>query len=154
MTTPEQPDPYGGQHNPYGGQQPPAGQPYYGPPPGMPPYGYGRPILPKHPSSTTALVLGLVAVAGGFVCLLPLLCAPFAWIVGHRALKDMREMPHTWSGEGEAKAGFILGIIGTVLLFLAIVAVILVVVLVATTSDTTYYNDGSTFDTMPSLVAP
>jgi len=60
--------------------------------------------------ATTALVLGIL----GFLCCQ--LCAPFAWYIGSQELKAIRAGTSPVSGEGSAKAGYILGIIGTVLL--------------------------------------
>jgi hypothetical protein len=103
---------------------PGAGHPGY-PPPGY--YPYGPP--PKHPNATTAMVLGIVAVAGGVICYLPLLIAPFAWFTGSKAVRDIDESGGAQGGRGEAVAGKVLGIIGTALLALALAAIVLLVVL-------------------------
>ena len=114
---------------PAGGQYPPAGQ--YPPPPG---YGYGY-QPPKHPNATTAMVLGIVSVAGGLLCWLPLFIAPFAWFMGTKAIRDIDESRGAQSGRGEAMAGKVLGIIGTVLLVLALAVVVLLIVLTFTVDD-------------------
>ena len=101
----------------------------------MPPYaGYAvRP--PDHPQSTLALVLGLVSVVGAFIfCGVTLLISPFAWGVGHSALKDIRASQGQIGGESQARTGMILGIVGTALLILAVV-VVLVVIVAASSSD-------------------
>ncbi len=135
---------------PYGpyapGAQDPGGQPTYSTPPGSSaPYAYppapgGIPgqyagytaVAPAHPQSTLALVLGLVGLVGGlFVCGLPLLVSPFAWAIGRSSLKGIRESQGRLSGESNARAGMIMGIIGTVLLILAIAALIAVIVLIS-----------------------
>jgi hypothetical protein len=115
-------------------QQPHWGEAYPPPPggghPGYPPpryYPYGPP--PKHPNATTAMVLGIVAVAGGVICYLPLLIAPFAWFTGSKAVRDIDESGGAQGGRGEAVAGKVLGIIGTALLALALAAIVLLVVL-------------------------
>jgi hypothetical protein len=115
-------------------QQPHWGEAYPPPPggghPGYPPpgyYPYGPP--PKHPNATTAMVLGIVAVAGGVICYLPLLIAPFAWFTGSKAVRDIDESGGAQGGRGEAIAGKVLGIIGTALLALALAAIVLLVVL-------------------------
>jgi hypothetical protein len=144
------PQQYGQQ---YGGQQygqqygqppvPPPGQPAYQPVPGQPPYygAYSAPA-PAHPQSTLAMVLGIIGLAGGFVvCGLPLVVSPFAWAIGHNAVKEIRASQGRLSGEGQARAGMIMGIIGTVLLVLAILAVIAVVALAVASEDT---SGGST----------
>ncbi len=123
---PTDPPPYG-QQQPYGqppaGQQQPYGQAPYGAPGYTPPYGTS--MAPKHPSATTALVLGLVALVGMFLCGVPILLAPFAWITGGKAVKEIDAHPGQFSGREQAQAGRIMGIIGTVLLGLIIVFIIL-----------------------------
>ena len=109
---------------------PGAGHPGY-PPPGY--YPYGPP--PKHPNATTAMVLGIVAVAGGVLCYLPLLIAPFAWFTGSKAVRDIDESRGAQGGRGEAMAGKVLGIVGTALLALAIAGIITLVVLTLTIED-------------------
>lgn len=117
----------------YGGQQY-GGQPYPGP---------VNPLPPKHQSATTSMVIGIIAVAGGLMCLLPLLASPFAWVMGGRAVKEIDASGGTLGGRGEAQAGRILGIIGTVLLILGVLAVVAFVALIAIgigTSSTTSYS--------------
>ena len=112
-----QPPPYG--QDPYG-QDPSAASGSYGQP-GQ--YGYGQPgyaAPPPHPQATTALVLGLVSLIGMFICLFPILAAPFAWRTGGRVVKEIDAQPGRWSGREQAQAGRIMGIIGTVLLVLGI----------------------------------
>lgn len=135
-------------NNPYG-EQPPAGYgqpaaqaPYPGPPGygGAPGYGY-VPIAPKHPQATTALVLGLVSLVGGLVvCGIPLLVSPFAWIIGGRAVKEIDAAPQMYSGRDQAQAGRVMGIIGTVLLVIAIIGLVAFITVIAATdfSETTY----------------
>ena len=85
--------------------QPQYGQPQYGQPP------YGQPFspygVPDHPQATTALVLGLVSVIGGLMCGVPLLAAPFAWVIGVKAGREIREANGQLGGEGSAKAGML-----------------------------------------------
>lgn len=122
-------DPSGHEHRPnWGSAYPP-------PPPGAgypPPPGYAYPqyvAQPKHTKSTTAMVLGIVSVAGGLMCWLPLLLSPYAWFVGSKAVRDIDESRGALGGRGEATAGKVLGIVGTVLLALGLALVILFVVL-------------------------
>ena len=122
---PPPPDQYPGQPPPpppgqYPGQQPPGypppGQPGYPPPqypgyqPGYQPYG----PPPDHPQSTLALILGIVSVV---VCQI---VGPFALVIGKRALNEIDASGGTLGGRGMAQAGYILGIIGTVLLVLVL----------------------------------
>jgi hypothetical protein len=62
--------------------------------------------------ATTALVLGIV----GVICCTPL--APVAWYLGNAELAAIRAGTAPAAGEGSAKAGKVLGMIGTVLLIL------------------------------------
>jgi len=97
---------------------------------------YVRPDLPK---ATAAMVVGIVAVAGGFVmCGLPLLLSPVAWVLGAQARRQIREAPQQWDGQSKATAGLVLGIIGTILLVLALIVVIVIIVVAI--------NDPTAFD--------
>ncbi len=157
-------DPYGSQpddgRDDQTGQQPPYGQQPYGQQYGQQPYGqqyppgaYGQqpgqyppPMLPKHQSATTAMVLGIISVAGGLLCYLPILAAPFAWVMGGRAVKEIDASGGTLGGRGEAMAGRVLGIIGTVLLILGIIAVIaIIVIVVVAESNSSSYSDYSSY---------
>jgi hypothetical protein len=148
---PQPGQPYG---QPYGqpGYGPPPGQPA-GPPPGQPPYGYPpagghygppagghpgypapygtfNPPLPNHPQATISMVLGIIGLAGGLLlCGVGLLASPFAWALGRNALKEIEASHGRLGGEGSARAGMIMGIIGSILLALALVGLILFAVL-------------------------
>ncbi|MEO7350940.1 MAG: DUF4190 domain-containing protein [Marmoricola sp.] len=160
-TTPYPQNPYPFNPNPYAQQPsgPPSGQPPYGgqpaagyqqpgqPPPYyyqtgpgvapvQPPYGY-TPLAPAHPQATLAMVLGLVGVVGAFfACGLTLVVSPFAWAVGQKAVKEIEASQGRLSGESQARTGMITGIIGTVLLVLAIIAVIGFVALLIVSGST------------------
>lgn len=62
----------------------------------------------------TSLILGIVGI---FCCNL---LGPVAWYLGNQELKAIREGRAPIAGEGLAKAGMILGIIGTILMVLGI----------------------------------
>ena len=127
-TTPYERPPSGQQHAPYG-QVPP---PPYGqvPPPPygqVPPYAYPTytPLAPSHPQSTLAMILGIVGLVGALMfCGLPLVVSPFAWSLGRNALREIAASQGQLRGESEARAGMVMGIIGTVLLGLAVLALI------------------------------
>ena len=126
---PQQPDPT---------QAPGAGQvPPYSPPPGyhVPAHGYPQWAPQRHPSATTAMVLGIVALAGGLLCYLPVVIAPFAWWQGHKVMREIDASGGRFSGRGEAKAGFVLGIIGTVLLLMMLAFAALLITLTITVDD-------------------
>lgn len=79
--------------------------------------------------ATTALVLGLVALAGGVVCGLPLLVGPFAWVTGARARNEIDRYPGRWTNRSEATAGMVMGIVATVLVVLAVLLIALFLVI-------------------------
>lgn len=104
------------------------GQPGYG-------YGYGygyAPPAPNHPSATTAMVLGIVALAGILLCSgITLVLSPFAWVMGAKAVKEIDADPQAYGGREQANAGKITGIIGTVLLALGVLFAIVIGVVIA-----------------------
>lgn len=119
------PNPYAAGYNP-----PPPG---WAPQPGVPPFpSYVVPDLPK---ATTALIFGIVAVAGAFFCVLPILVSPVAWVLGAQARREIRSAPQQWGGEGRATAGMVLGIVGTVLLVLGLLAIALFVIVAVSSSS-------------------
>ncbi len=113
----------------YGTPPPPEGP--YGQ---QPPYG-GRPT-PTHGSATTALVLGILSLV---------ICAPLgipAFIIGRRAEREVQASQGTLSGEGLAKAGWILGLIAMILMVLGILLVILLIAVGTMSSDSTFNSTG------------
>ncbi len=75
----------------------------------------GAPTQTGSNRATTALILGIV----GIVCCQ--LCGPFAWWMGKQELEAVRAGVSPAANEGMAKAGMILGIVGTVLLGLTFI---------------------------------
>lgn len=126
---PPQTQPYPAQGQPY----PPQGYPAlqgFAPPPYMAPNPYGYPR--DHPQAGLALGLGLGGLIGGFFTLgLTFLVSPFAWYIGHKARTAVKQNPGVYHAEGNATAGMVLGIVGTVLLTLAILFWIFVIVAAA-----------------------
>lgn len=119
---PEQPTGQPGYWEQQAQQQPPYQQPY--PPQGYPPYGYPQaPIqyAPDHPRATTSLVLGILGVV------LCQIIAPFAWSMGKKTLDEIDASQGRVGGRGAAQAGYILGIVGTVLLALYVVFILIYV---------------------------
>jgi hypothetical protein len=108
------------------GQQGYAPQPY-----GQP--GYGVSAQPygsaDHPQGTLILIFG---IAGFFVSVL----APVAWIMGSRALREIRASGAHPGNQQLIVVGRILGIIGTVLLVLAFLAFLLFFVVAVAASGT------------------
>lgn len=92
------------------------------------PYGQPYGVAPReHPQGTTVLVLGILGFFVGVT-------APFAWVIGGKALKEIRASGQVYSNEQNINIGRILGIIVTLLYAVTIIAVvgIAVVALVAT----------------------
>ena len=102
------------------------------PPPAPPAPTWGHPWpapvppRPAAPGSTAGLVIGIVALAGGFVLLLPLVIAPIAWYLGARAHRRAEREPDLWRPGGPAKTAMVLGMVGSGLL--ALVSLLAVVV--------------------------
>lgn len=104
-------------------QQPPQPQPYPPQPYGQP--GYPVQFAPDHPKATTSLVLGILGVV------LCSVLAPFAWKMGKQTVDEIDASQGQLGGRGAAQAGYIMGIIGTVLLGIGLVLIVLWVVFVA-----------------------
>lgn len=138
---------------PYGQQQPSYGQQPYGqdqqaggyggygaPAPGYGSYGPGSPYgttAPNHGQATTAMVLGIVGLASiPILCGLGLVVSPVAWFLGRSSLRTIRSSGGRFGGEGQAKAGYIMGVVGTVLLVLGIVALVAFIVFAINAGDT------------------
>lgn len=122
------------------------------PPPPPPGYGVGGPSPsygpPKHPQATTALVLGIVGLAAcGLV-------APFAWVVGGRAVREIDASPGSYGGRSDANAGRIMGIAGSVVLALAVVAVVLLIVIGLAAGGSSSSDDYSSVSGPLVLVQP
>ena len=104
----------------YGGQ-PPSGQAPYGQAPyGQAPQAPGYPMAyaPDHPKATTSLILGILGIV---ICGI---IAPFAWRMGKRTVAEIDASHGQLGGRGSAQAGYILGLIGTILLGLGLLFVI------------------------------
>jgi len=126
---PATPDPYTTPDSPY--QQPPvSGQPYGQQPYQQQPYG-GQPGYPvARPQNSMALVAMILAIAG----VLTWITAPIGAILGHMALKQIRQTGE--DGEGMAKAGIIVGWIITGIGVLACVCFGIVPFLLAASTAT------------------
>jgi hypothetical protein len=91
-------------------------QPYAYPPQYPPGYPAQAPIqyAPDHPKATTSLVIGILGVV------LCQIIAPFAWSMGKKTLDEIDASQGRLGGRGAAQAGYVLGIVGTVLLALGV----------------------------------
>jgi hypothetical protein len=102
------------------------GQAHGGVPQGYVPPGYGggpgAGVPQNHGSATTALVLGILS----FVCC-GVLGIP-AYVIGRRAEREIAASHGRLSGEGLAKAGWILGLISIVLMVLGALLVVVLLI--------------------------
>jgi hypothetical protein len=73
---------------------------------------------PRSQKATTILILGILAI----VCCQ--VCGPIAWYMGHQELASIRQGMVSSLDEGVVKAGMILGIVGTILLGLALLWIV------------------------------
>ncbi|MBK8459130.1 MAG: DUF4190 domain-containing protein [Micropruina sp.] len=101
--------PYFGTAGPYQptGMQAASNQPY--------PY-YTDPhlLLPEHPQATTVLVVGILSLV-----LFPPL-GPIAWVMGSRARREVAANPLRLRNGGSLTIGWVMGIISSVLMMLAV----------------------------------
>jgi hypothetical protein len=127
---PAQPPPVRAQPPPVPAQPPPNPyQPYTGP-------GYGPTGVPywapDHPDSAMVLLLGILGMA---VCQV---VAPFAWVKGARVKREIDESGGKLGGRSQAQIGYVLGIVGSVILALyavgALFYVVIVIVAVSTSA--------------------
>ena len=107
---------YGDQPGPQGYDQ--QGSQGYGqaPPPPPPGGGYGAPGGYGQPQSTSPLaIISLVTGIIGILCCNYFVLSIAAIVTGYIGRKQIRESGGAQKGDGLAKAGFILGIVGVVL---------------------------------------
>jgi hypothetical protein len=128
----DQPPPYGP------GQQQGHGQQGYGNYPLQPGFpdqpAYG--VLRDNSNATAALVLGLLPFITGLLFL-----SPFAWWKGNQAIDEIDAAPGVYNNRGMAVGGRIAGIVGTILLILAILfAVAMVLLFVVFASSSSHSN--------------
>jgi hypothetical protein len=116
-----QPSPYG---QPPAGQQYPVSQPSpYGQPPtgyGQQPYGVGS---GEHPQGTIIFVLGIVGI---FVAV----CAPIAWYMGNKTLREVAASGATPSNLSQIKTGRMLGKVFTIIYIVLIALYILFFIII------------------------
>ena len=123
-----------GPENPYG---PPPGPPYQQPQPSgypQPPYGgylppSYTPAPPNEGLAVASMVVGIVSIVLSCGYGIGLLGSPVALVMGRVSMKRIDRSQGQLGGRGMAQAGFILGIIGTVLLVLAIAALVTIIVI-------------------------
>ena len=87
------------------------------------------------------MIIGITALVLSCLYGIGLLGAPAALIMGRISMKRIDRSEGRLGGRGMAQAGFILGIIGTIFLVLAIIAVIVIIVVAASGG----FDDTSTY---------
>jgi hypothetical protein len=134
--TPPPPGPPGGFPPPSGPPPGPPSGPPSGPPPVYQPPSYAGQVVgavPQSQKSVLALVLGILS------CVCCPILGPVAFFIGRQAMAEIDGSGGTLSGRGLAQAGFILGIIGSAFLVLAVLYWV-VVILILGAAFTTHVN--------------
>jgi hypothetical protein len=121
----------------YGQQYPP--QPYAPAPYAPQPYGYAAPQQ-NEGLATAAMIVGIVSLVLACGYGIGLLGSPVALFMGRAAKKRIDRSNGTLGGRGMAQAGFILGIVGTVFLLLAIIAVVVIIIVAVNGGFDTDYS--------------
>ena len=129
----------GGQYPPAGQQYPPAGQEY--PPaqgqqqyPASQPSPYGQPPAQygqqqygmaggEHPQGTMIFVLGIVGIFVG-------VCAPIAWYLGNKTLREITASGANYSNVSQIRTGRMLGKVFTIIYIVFIVLYIIALVVI------------------------
>jgi hypothetical protein len=124
----------GGQYPPAGQQYPPASQPSpYGQEPspyGQQPYGqqpapYGQQsygvATGEHPQGTMIFVLGIVGIFVG-------VCAPIAWYLGNKTLREITASGANYSNVSQIRTGRMLGKVFTIIYIVFIVLYIIAII--------------------------
>ena len=69
--------------------------------------------------ATASLVLGIIGLFATLCCcgggMIGLACSIIAWVLGHQELRAIEAGESSPMGQGQARAGMIMGIVGTVL---------------------------------------
>lgn len=127
------------------------------PPPGYQPAPapYGFPQPPPHPEANTAMVFGIVGLCLSVMCGgIGVFIAPFGWAKGKRVMAEIDANPAAYSGRGNAQAGFITGLIGTIfgalyMLFWVVYIVFIIVMIVVASNE----SDVTTFDSVSAMLS-
>lgn len=83
---------------------------------------YGGPMAQPHPQGTLILVFGILSLVGISIL------GPFAWYMGNKAMQEIDANPAAYSDRSNVNVGRILGIIGSILLGLAVLAIVAYVI--------------------------
>lgn len=83
---------------------------------------YGGGVPQEHPQGTMILILGIV---GFFVTI----CGPIAWVMGHKAQKEIAASGVSYSNEQNINIGKILGMVVSILAIIGIVIAVVAIVI-------------------------
>jgi hypothetical protein len=131
---------------------PPMASPPYGPPQAGqtpdPAAGWGSGWIPaygaplagsqEHKGAQKAMVLGIVSMVClglAFFCCVTIpgvFAAPFAWVIGAKAKREIDAAPGVYGNRGAAQAGVIMGIIGSTIGVLVVLAILAFAILIGT----------------------
>lgn len=113
-------------HHPYGAV-PPQQPPGLPPQPPMPPapgyYGGYAPAAPADGLAVASMVVGILGLLGLCGYGLGAIISPVALVLGRMSMKKIDASQGQLGGRGFAQAGFIMGVIGTILFVLALIAI-------------------------------
>jgi hypothetical protein len=113
--------PAGQQYPPAGQQYPPAGEQQYPVQPyGQQPYGVAG---GEHPQGTMIFVLGIVGIFVG-------VCAPIAWYLGNKTLREITASGANYSNVSQIRTGRILGKVFTIIYIVFIVLYIIALIVI------------------------
>lgn len=121
--------PAGQEYPPAGQQYPDAGQQYQANQPtpyGQPPAQYGQPYGAgggEHPQGTIVFVLGIVGIFVG-------VCAPIAWYLGNKTLREITATGASYSNESQIRTGRMLGKVFTIIYIVFIVLYIIALIVI------------------------
>lgn len=101
------------------------------PPPPDQPYYHRQPPARDHPKAMTAMILGILSLV------LCQLVGPFAWRIGGQTMREIDASGGQLGGRGLAQAGYILGVVATVLLIVAVVLFVIFAVIAAISATAT-----------------
>jgi hypothetical protein len=88
-------------------------------------------------TSSKAVTSLVLAIVGLIFLVLGIILGPIAICLANQAKKEIRERPQELDGACQAKAGFIIGIVATIL---SVIWLILIIVVVASGAAATSYN--------------
>ena len=129
MSNPYDPQSQSGQ-NPYDPQSQSGQNPYSQPTPGQyaggPPAPYGQSYgvaTQEHPQGTIIFVLGILGIFVG-------ICAPIAWYLGNKTLREIATSGASYSNVSQIRTGRMLGKVFTIIYIVFIVLYIVFVVVI------------------------